>query len=75
MPRPNAKAKMTGDTHLPEIESELPAQTSAVASSVGTPSGRRSRGFQKAGLLKTADDESGQKTADDGNTNQSGHGS
>ena len=71
MPRPNAKAKMTGDTHLPEIESELPAQTS----SVGTPSGRRSRGFQKAGLLKTADDETGQKTADDGNTNQSGHGS
>lgn len=41
MPNPNNKTKMTGDTHLPDVESELPLEdgsTGAVGAD-GTPSG------------------------------------
>jgi hypothetical protein len=68
MPDPFNKAKMTGDTHPPEVESDLPLEEgSAEAAGLGgTPrdrgrameSGRESkptRGVKKAGLLQDHD--------------------
>lgn len=68
MPDPFNKAKMTGDTHPPEVESDLPLEEgSAEAAGLGgTPrdrgrameSGRESkptRGVKKAGLLQDRD--------------------
>lgn len=67
MPNPNNKTKMTGDTHLPDVESELPLEdgsTGAVGAD-GTPSGRASqdggqnqpgRGKQKAGIAQEGDE-------------------
>jgi len=68
MPDPFNKAKMTGDTHPPELESDLPLEEgSAEAAGLnGTPrdrgrameSGRESkptRGVKKAGLLQDHD--------------------
>lgn len=62
---PNAKdnAKMSGDTHLPDVESELPLEggSTGALGADGTPSGRGGRdglpgrGVKKAGMLR--DDE------------------
>jgi hypothetical protein len=69
MPDPFNKAKMTGDTHPPEVESDLPLQEGSAhaAGESGTPSdrgraaelgqvNRPTRGVKKAGLLKDDDD-------------------
>jgi hypothetical protein len=69
MPDPFNKAKMTGDTHPPEVESDLPLEEgSADAAGIGgTPSDRGramelgrenkpTRGVKKAGLLKDSDE-------------------
>jgi len=69
MPDPFNRAKMTGDTHPPELESDLPLEegSSDAAGISGTPSDRGpameggrenkpSRGVKKAGLLKDNDD-------------------
>ncbi len=73
MPDPHDNAKMTGDLHPPEVESELPLEEQGGSSDVpgvsgtaqgrGTSSeqGRPGRGSKKAGLLKERDD-----TASDG---------
>lgn len=68
MPDPFNKAKMTGDTHPPEVESDLPLEegSAEAAGLSGTPrdrgqsmeSGRTSkptRGVKKAGLLQEHD--------------------
>ncbi|HKB54034.1 MAG TPA: hypothetical protein VKD22_08545 [Ramlibacter sp.] len=55
MPDPFNKAKMTGDTHPPEVESDLPLEQ---GSAPGTESGRDQkspRGVKRAGLLKNDD--------------------
>lgn len=66
MPDPHDNAKMTGDMHPPEVESELPFEeggssdapgTSGTAQGRGTSTeegreGRPGRGIKKAGLLK-----------------------
>lgn len=70
MPDPHNNAKMTGDTHPPEVESDLPLQEGMPdADGVsGTPrhrgkatergaEGRPGRGIRKAGLLKDKDEE------------------
>jgi len=59
---PNAKdnAKMSGDTHLPDVEAEMPLEEGSTGAlgAGGTPSGRRGRnglpgrGVKKAGLLR-----------------------
>lgn len=81
MPNPNNKAKMTGDTHLPDVESELPLQqgSSGALGADGTPRGRASesddeadkpgRGAPKAGVLREADSDAGGS-----NTRSSGSG-
>jgi hypothetical protein len=84
---PNAKdnAKMTGDTHPPDVESDLPAEEGSTdeAGTKGVPrnrgkasergaQGRPGRGIKKAGLLK----EEEERTSDrDGNTPDSDEGS
>lgn len=78
MPDPFNKAKMTGDTHPPEVESDLPLEEgSAEAAGLGgTPrdrgrameSGRESkptRGVKKAGLLQDHDGAQRQSAQDD----------
>lgn len=85
MPDPFNKAKMTGDTHPPEVESDLPLEEgSAEARGLsGTPrdrgrgmeSGRESkpaRGVKKAGLLQ--DDDGAQRQRAEGDP-ASGRGS
>jgi hypothetical protein len=70
MADPFNKAKMTGDTHPPEVESDLPLEEgSANAAGVsGTPTDRGraaelgrvskpTRGVKKAGLLEDHDDD------------------
>lgn len=59
---PNAKdnAKMSGDTHLPDVESDMPLEegSTGLLGAEGTPSGRGGRGglpgrgVKKAGLLR-----------------------
>jgi hypothetical protein len=85
MPDPKDNAKATGDTHPPEVESDLPMQEGAdgALGADGTPrdrgrateSGKQSkpgRGIKQAGLLKDKDDE----TSDSyGNKADSGEGS
>lgn len=71
MPDAKDNAKMTGDTHPPEVESDLPIEEgrSNAAGTTGTP---RGRGIKKAGRLKDKDD----PTSDsDGDTPGSGEGS
>jgi hypothetical protein len=84
MPDAKDNAKMTGDTHPPEVESDLPAEEggSDEAGTKGTPrdrgkaaergqQARPGRGNKQAGLLKDEDD----RTSDsDGNTPDSGEG-
>jgi hypothetical protein len=61
---PKSNAKMTGDLHLPAVESELPVQegSSGLLGEDGTPSGRTvekggpPRGVSKAGLLLDRDE-------------------
>jgi hypothetical protein len=74
-------AKMTGDTHLPDVESDLPLQEGETGElgADGTPSGRAradeghpGRGINQAGLLKDKDGDT-QNTA--GNAPDSGAGS
>jgi hypothetical protein len=65
MPDPKDNAKQTGDTHLPEVESDFEAQEGSAdaVGSEGTPSnrgkssergdeGRPGRGINQAGFLK-----------------------
>jgi len=68
MPDPKDNAKQTGDTHLPEVESDLPFEE-GMADSLGTEGtpgnrgratelgqeGRPGRGGKHAGLLKDRD--------------------
>lgn len=71
MPDAKDNAKMTGDTHPPEVESDLPAEEGS-ANAAGTTGTPRGRGIKKAGLLKDKDDQ----TSDSyGNTRDSGEGS
>lgn len=69
MPDPFNKAKMTGDVHPPEVESDLPFEEGSThAGGVsGTPTnrgrgvelgkvGKPTRGVKKAGLLKDSDE-------------------
>jgi hypothetical protein len=78
MPDPFNKAKMTGDTHPPEVESDLPLEegSSNAAGISGTPTDRGKaverdavdrpgRAVKKAGLLK---DQDGKPTGDEGTT-------
>ncbi|MDB5929321.1 MAG: hypothetical protein JWR60_1028 [Polaromonas sp.] len=68
MANPHSNTKMTGDTHLPDVEAELPLQeggTGALGAD-GTPQGRGSadgggpgRGVNKAGILKESDTAAG----------------
>jgi hypothetical protein len=70
MADPFNKAKMTGDTHPPEVESDLPLEegSTRAAGDSGTPTdrgraaelgrvGKPTRGVKKAGLLKDHDGE------------------
>jgi hypothetical protein len=82
MPDPNNKTKMTGDLHLPDVETDLPLQEgiSDGLGADGTPrdrgqagnsaaDGRARRGINHAGIIKDKDDE----TSDSyGNTRDSG---
>lgn len=84
MPDPRDNAKKTGDTHAPEVESELPFQegmTDAIGAD-GTPrdrgkatergeQGRPGRGIKKAGVVKDKDDETSDSS---GTTRESGEG-
>jgi hypothetical protein len=65
MPSPKDNAKMSGDTHLPDVESELPLQEGSTGVGAdGTPRGRATdesqdqrpgRGIPKGGELKDRD--------------------
>lgn len=85
MPDPNNNVKMTGDTHLPDTESEFSVEdANAQAAGVGgTPSDRgratelgkegvTGRGGKKAGVLK---DQDAQTSDSYGNTRDSAEGS
>lgn len=85
MPDPKDNAKMTGDTHLPDVETELPMQEGSTrgVGADGTPSDRGQntergaidrpgRGARKAGVLKDKDAD----TSDSyGNTRDAGEAS
>jgi hypothetical protein len=82
MPDAKDNAKQTGDTHLPEVESDLPLEEAATEATgtEGTPGnrgratelgqeGRPGRGSKHAGVLKDRD----ARTSDSyGNTRDSG---
>lgn len=67
MPNPKENAKMSGDTHLPDVESDLPVEQGSTGTlgADGTPSGRGGgdglpgRGVKKAGLLRDPDSADG----------------
>lgn len=72
MPDAKDNAKMTGDTHPPEVESDLPVEEGSpnVPGSAGATrvrgkaaerarQGRPGRGIKKAGILKDKADETG----------------
>jgi hypothetical protein len=69
MPDPKANAKLTGDTHLPDVESDLPVQG---ASGAGPQARTREqaaqarRGVRKAGVLTDRDSESPQDDSPQG---------
>ncbi len=80
MPDPHNNAKMTGDLHPPEVESELPLEeggdssdapgTGGTARGRGTASeGGPGRGIKKAGVLKDRDDAASESS---GTTRESG---
>ncbi len=80
MPDPHDNAKMTGDMHPPEVESELPMEqggdssdapgTGGTARGRGTSNeGRPARGTKKAGVLKDRGDEASESS---GTTRESG---
>jgi hypothetical protein len=84
MPDPFNKAKMTGDTHPPEVESDLPLEegSASAAGDSGTPTdrgraaelgqvNRPTRGVKKAGLLK---DDDGARPGGNASDRQSGRG-
>lgn len=77
MPDAKDNAKMTGDTHPPEVESDLPFEegSSDEAGTKGTPrdrgkatergaQGGPGRGIKKAGLLKDKDDQTSDRYGD-----------
>jgi hypothetical protein len=85
MPDPKDNAKMTGDTHLPDVESDMPFQESSTdaVGQDGTPQDRgqatergdrqrRGRGANKAGVPK---DRKADTSDSNGNTRDSGEGS
>jgi hypothetical protein len=73
MPDPHDNTKMTGDTHAPEVESDLPLQQGSPDAAGGTgdrprhrgkgaeagPEARPGRGSKKAGVLKDSDEQNG----------------
>jgi hypothetical protein len=63
MPDPKDNAKLTGDTHLPDVESDLPVQQgTSDAGPQGRPrseEGRPGRGVRKAGVLTDGEAEGG----------------
>lgn len=78
MPDPFNKAKMTGDTHPPEVESDLPLEEGSASNEPGvsgTPGdrgraaeiGRAGRSIKKGGLLKDSDDAGGPDREASGN--------
>lgn len=84
MPDPKDNAKMTGDTHLPDVESDMPLQESSndAVGLDGTPRDRGQatergdqprpgRGAKKAGVLK---DQDANTSNTYGNTRDSGEG-
>jgi len=76
MPTSKGKIKKTGDTHLPDIEFELPPKSGAKASNgeQGIKSGRLDRGLQKADFLKP-EDTMGNDSSKTGNSGSTGPGS
>lgn len=82
MPDAKNNAKLTGDTHLPDVESDLPMEegSEGALGADGTPSDRGraaesgleqrpGRGINQAGLLKDKDDAD---TGGQGSTTESG---
>jgi hypothetical protein len=74
MPNPHNNAKMTGDTHLPDVESDLPLQEGGAGTlgADGTPQGRGSandggpgRGVNKGGVLKESNTVTGGNATED----------
>ena len=68
MPDPKDNAKLTGDTHLPDVESDLPVQG---GTSDGAPQarprnqeGRPGRGVRKAGVLTDGGEAAGGSEVD-----------
>lgn len=61
MPDPKDNAKLTGDTHLPDVESDLPVQGGSTgAGPKARPreqAGQARRGVRKAGVLTDRDTE------------------
>jgi len=54
MPDPKDNAKLTGDTHLPDVESDLPVQGASEAGGQArsrSETGRPGRGVRKAGIV------------------------
>jgi hypothetical protein len=85
MPDPKSNVKMTGDTHLPDTESEFSVEeaNAQAAGTTGTPSDRgrgaelgnegvSGRGGKKAGVLK---DQDAKASDSPGETRDSGEGS
>lgn len=79
MPDPKDNTKASGDTHLPEVESELPMDegSGGALGADGTPSdrgratesgmrGKPGRGIKHAGLLKDKDDATSDSTPESG---------
>lgn len=73
MPDPKANAKLTGDTHLPDVESDLPVQG---ASGAGPQARTREqaaqprRGVRKAGVLTDHDTEPPQDDSPQGGSTE-----
>ena len=61
MPDPKANAKLTGDTHLPDVESDLPVQGASGAGPLARTreqAAQARRGVRKAGVLTDHETES-----------------
>ena len=59
MPDPKANAKLTGDTHLPDVESDLPVQGGSTGAGpqarTREQAAQARRGLRKAGVLTDRD--------------------
>ena len=70
MPDPKDNAKLTGDTHLPDVESDLPVQGGSTgAGPQARPrekAGQARRGVRKAGVLTDRDKEPPEEESPEG---------